>query len=189
MRATEFTRPLQTERLVLRMPTMADVDPIYAFQSREDVCTFLLFSPRNRDSVEVKVAESMTKTRLEKAGDYLQPTMERRDDGRVIGQMYLTIDSVDNQCIEIGWIMHPDYFGQGYATEAARALLGFSFRTLGAHRVIATLDPSNDASVRVCHRLGMRKEAHFLEDMLVKGEWADTGVYAILEREWSAANR
>ena len=187
MRATEFTRPISTERLLLRRPAMADVDAIHAFQSREDVCTYLLFSPRDRASVEGKVAESVTKTRLDRAGDYLQPTIERREDGQVLGQMYITVDSVDNECLEIGWIMHPDYFGQGYATEAAFALLDFAFRTVGAHRVIATLDPANDASVRVCHRLGMRKEAHFLEDMLVKGEWADTGVYAILEREWSAA--
>lgn len=187
MRATEFTRPIQTERLILRMPTMDDVDAIHAFQSREDVCAYLLFAPRDRASVESKVAESRTRTRLEKVGDYLQPTMERRDDGQVMGQMYITVDSVDNECIEIGWIMHPDYTGNGYATEAGLALLDFAFRTVGAHRVIATLDPANDASVRVCHRLGMRKEAHLLEDMRVKGEWADTGVYAILEREWSAA--
>jgi RimJ/RimL family protein N-acetyltransferase len=187
MRATEFTRPIQTERLTLRPPTLDDVDAIHAFQSRQDVCTYLLFAPRARASVEAKVAESMSKTRLEKVGDYLQPTMERRDDGRVMGQMYVTIDSVDNECLEIGWIMHPDYAGRGYATEAATALLDFAFRTVGAHRVIANLDPANDASVRVCHRLGMRKEAHFLEDMLVKGEWADTGVYAILEREWAAS--
>jgi RimJ/RimL family protein N-acetyltransferase len=189
MRATEFTRPLETERLILRMPTMADVDAIHAFQSRDDVCEYLLFSPRDRPAVEAKVAESRTKTRLEKAGDYLQPTMERRDDGRVLGQMYLAVDSVDNECLEIGWIMHPDYFGFGYATEAAEALLEFAFRSVEAHRVIATLDPVNDASIRVCHRLGMRKEAHFLEDMRVKGEWADTGLYALLEREWSAAHR
>ena len=186
MRATEFTHPIQTERLILRRPALTDVDAIHAFQSREDVCTYLLFSPRDRASVEAKVAESTTKTRLEKPGDYLQPTMERRDDGSVMGQMYVTIDSLDNECLEIGWIMHPDYAGRGYATEAAFALLDFAFRTVGAHRVIATLDPANDASVRVCHRLGMRKEAHFLEDMRVQGEWADTGVYAILNREWSA---
>ncbi|MCP2032909.1 RimJ/RimL family protein N-acetyltransferase [Okibacterium sp. HSC-33S16] len=189
MRATEFTRPLETERLILRQPTMADVDPIHAFQSREDVCAYLLFSPRDRESVEAKVAESRTKTRLEKSGDYLQPTMERRDDGRVMGQMYLAVDNADAECLEIGWIMHPDYAGVGYATEAAEALLEFAFTVVGAHRVIATLDPANDASIRVCRRLGMRKEAHLLEDMRIKGEWADTGVYAILDREWSAAHR
>jgi len=51
--------------------------------------------------------------------------------------------------------------------------------------VRAELDPRNDASIALCRRLGMREEAHFVEDMWFKGEWADTGVYAILASEWT----
>lgn len=186
MRPTEFTRPIQTERLTLRLPTLDDVGPIHAFQSREDVCKYLLYEPRDRATIEEKIAEAATKTRLANSADWIQPTMELRDDQQVIGLIYLAVHDAENQSLEVGWIMHPDYSGHGYATEAASATLDFAFRTMGAHRVIAKLDPANDASVRMCHRLGMRKEAHFLEDIWGKGEWGDTGVYAILEREWSA---
>jgi RimJ/RimL family protein N-acetyltransferase len=85
---------------------------------------------------------------------------------------------------EIGWALHRDYQGKGYAFEAASAVLELAFATLGLHRVAAELDPRNDASVALCLRLGMRHEAHFVEDMMFKGDWADTGVYAILAREW-----
>jgi RimJ/RimL family protein N-acetyltransferase len=57
---------------------------------------------------------------------------------------------------------------------------------MGAHRILASLTPENTASVRLCLRLGMREEAHFVEDMFIKDRWEDTGVYAILDREWSA---
>jgi RimJ/RimL family protein N-acetyltransferase len=77
-------------------------------------------------------------------------------------------------------------FGRGYAAEAATAVLELAFGRLGLHRVFAELDPRNVASIRLCSRLGMRHEAEFLENMWFKGEWADTGVYAVLAREWAA---
>src|SRR5436190_1234172 len=56
--------------------------------------------------------------------------------------------------------------------------------TIGLHRVSATLDPRNEASAALCRRLGMREEAHHVEDLWFKGEWGDTAIYAILDREW-----
>ena len=66
-------------------------------------------------------------------------------------------------------------------------MLGIAFDTMGLHRVIAELDPRNTPSVALCLRLGMRHEAHFVEEMMFKGQWADTGVYAILARQWRAS--
>ncbi len=65
-------------------------------------------------------------------------------------------------------------------------MLTYAFTTLGLHRVTAELDPRNDDSVALCKRLGMREEAYFVEHMWFKGEWGDTGVYAILASEWAA---
>jgi RimJ/RimL family protein N-acetyltransferase len=85
--------------------------------------------------------------------------------------------------------MHPDFTGRGYASEAARAVLELAFSTLGLHRVFAELDPRNDASIALALRLGMREEAHFVQDMWFKGAWADTGIYAILAEEWRSHRR
>ncbi|MDP3208161.1 MAG: GNAT family protein, partial [Rhodoglobus sp.] len=78
-----------------------------------------------------------------------------------------------------------NFHGRGVAHEAARATLDLAFGPLGLHRVFAELDPRNAASVALCRRLGMRHEAHFVEHMAFKGEWADTDIYAILSSEWS----
>ena len=88
---------------------------------------------------------------------------------------------------EIGFTLHPDHQGHGYATEAAEAIVELAFGTYGLHRVCAGVEPRNTASVRVLERLGMRKEAHLIETAVVKGEWSSEAVYAILAREWSAA--
>jgi aminoglycoside 6'-N-acetyltransferase len=69
-------------------------------------------------------------------------------------------------------------------TEAARAVLDVAFGRLGLHRVRAVLDPRNHPSAALCTRLGMREEARFVEDLWFKGAWGDTGIYAILDREW-----
>ena len=182
----ELTDPIETERLRLRPMTEADIDTVHSYQSREDVCRYLLFDPRDRDAVAAKVAEHIRHTRLENDGDYLQLAVERKEDGRMIGDLYFTVKSVENDSAEIGWTFHPDHQGKGYATEGAEALLALAFDTMDFHRVVAELDPRNDASVGLCLRLGMRHEAHFVEDLWFKGEWADTGIYALLAREYRA---
>ena len=104
---------------------------------------------------------------------------------RVIGDIYFTLTSGENLAGEIGWTFHPDFRGRGYATEAASAVLRRAFAELGLHRVVAELDPRNDASIALCRRLGMREEAYFVKDQMFRGDWADTGIYAILDVEWT----
>lgn len=179
---------LRTARLTLRPPVASDLDDLYALQSDPEVVRYQLFEPRSRDDVARRLPELTAATTLEKADDFIQPAMElATDDGPVvIGTMYFVLKSVENATGEIGWSLRREYQGHGFAHEGAVALLRVAFDELGLHRVTAELDPRNDASVALCTRLGMRREAHFVEDMMFKGDWADTGVYAILEREWRA---
>ena len=183
-----FGEPIRTERLTLRLMTAADLDDVYAYQSREDVCRYLLFEPRTREQVADRIATFGRATTLAADRDYLQLALElpATDDSvaRVIGDSYFSLSDVENSRGVIGWTLHPDFAGRGYAAEAARAVLGIAFDTIGLHRVFAELDPRNDASVALCLRLGMRPEAHFVKDLWFKGEWADTGTYAILRDEW-----
>jgi RimJ/RimL family protein N-acetyltransferase len=185
----DHTGPIRTERVLMRMLTEADIDAVHSYQSRDDVCRYLLFEPRDRDAVAAKVREHAAHRRLEKDGDYLQLAVERVADGRLLGDMYITVKSAENSTMELGWTFHPDAQGQGYASECAAALLRLCFERIRAHRVMAELDPRNGGSVRLCRRLGMREEAHFREDLWFKGEWADTGVFAMLDREWRAARQ
>jgi RimJ/RimL family protein N-acetyltransferase len=182
----EFPAPVRTERLVLRTMTGDDVDDIHAYQSRADVCRYLMFEPRTRDEVAEKVAKYSTALALKGDGDFWQLAVERASDpGRVIGDLYFTIKSTANATGEIGWTLHPDFAGEGYMTEAAGAILEVAFARIRLHRVCAELDARNHASIALCERLGMRQEAHFVEDLWFKGDWGDTAIYAILDREWS----
>jgi RimJ/RimL family protein N-acetyltransferase len=146
-----------------------------------------MFEPRTRDEVAEKVAKFSAAHVLNGDGDFWQLAIERSSEpGQVIGDVYFTVKSVAIAAGEIGWTLHPSFSGQGYMTEAASVVLELAFGRLGLHRVHAVLDPRNDASVALCRRLGMREEAHFVEDLWFKGAWGDTAVYAILAREWTS---
>jgi RimJ/RimL family protein N-acetyltransferase len=73
----DFAAPLRTRRLMLRMMTEDDIDDVYAYQSRGDVCRYLPFQPRTRDDVAAKVAEYSTARTLNGDGDYWQLAIER----------------------------------------------------------------------------------------------------------------
>lgn len=184
-----MTTPIETERLRLRLFTVQDVPAVHAYQSRADVCQYLLYSPRTPEQVRDVLADAAERTQLVTEEDFLQLAVEHRETGVVVGEVVLFLRSTVNQTAEIGWVFHPDHHGNGYAVEAARALLGVGFDVIGLHRIKAELAPENTSSVRLCTRLGMREEAHFVRDILVDGEWEDTGVYAILREEWNHARQ
>lgn len=179
-----YSEPIETSRLALRVLTDADVDAIHSYQSLDEVALYELYEPRDREAVAAKVEKWKTATSIASDGDYIQFGIVRQDTGELIGELYFTLKSSINQTAEIGWTIHPAHQRHGFATEAARAVLALAFDTMQLHRVTADLDPRNTASVRLCERLGMRLEAHFIEDLWFKGAWGDTGIYAILEREW-----
>jgi RimJ/RimL family protein N-acetyltransferase len=188
VRPFRLAGPLDTERLVLRTFTPDDLDDSFAYQSRDDVTQYLLFDPLTRDEVAERIANRTAAVSLENDGDWLILAIElktaRDASPTVIGDITVRLKSAADGTAEIGWVTHPDYHRRGYTAEAARAVLDVLFRDVELHRVYAELDPRNEASIALCLRLGMREEAHFVEDVFVKGEWADTGVYAVLAREY-----
>lgn len=126
------------------------------------------------------------RTALENDDDWVEFAIVMPQERRVIGCVYFHLKSVADSTAEIGWTLTATHHGKGYGREAASAVLGLAFAGMGLHRVCADLDPRNEASVGLCLRLGMRHEAHFVENLRFKGEWADTAIYGILDREWAA---
>ncbi|EIE97794.1 GNAT family N-acetyltransferase [Saccharomonospora glauca] len=177
---------LRTERLTLRPVAVSDLDAMHAYLGLEEVCRYLLHEPLSREEVEARLVECRKRSTLEQPGDFVRLAVVRDADAVVVGDVMLDITSVETATVEIGWVFSPEVAGRGYATEAARALLGYAFGTLNAHRAVARLHPDNAASARLCERLGMRHEALHRADLWVKGHWEDTSVYAVLRREWHA---
>jgi RimJ/RimL family protein N-acetyltransferase len=109
-----------------------------------------------------------------------------RDTGEFVADLSLWWVSEGHAQGELGFVVHPAHQRRGYATEAARPLLDFAFDTMGMHRVVGRAEARNLASARVLEKLGMRREAHLVENEWVKGEWQSELVYAVLAEEWAA---
>ncbi|MEH0985936.1 GNAT family N-acetyltransferase [Micromonospora sp. CPCC 205556] len=176
--------PLRTDRLDLRLFTAGDFDALHDYQSRPDVTRYLYFGPNDEVASREALARKRRRTALRAEGDVLNLALVRRDSGALIGDVMLTWTSAAHRQGEIGYVLHPDHAGRGYATEATRVMLGLGFDGLGLHRIVGRLDARNTASARVLERLGMRREAHLRENEWVKGEWTDELVYALLARHW-----
>jgi RimJ/RimL family protein N-acetyltransferase len=186
IRPFELREPIETSRLRLRPFVAGDVEALFSYQSRDDVTRYLLWGSRNRDEVQHALELKMAATAIRTEGDFLAVAAESTQTSEIVGDAVLGLVSAENLHGEIGYIVHPDHHGRGYATEMARPLLRIAFEKLGLHRVTGSLDARNAASARVLEKLGMRREAHLVENDFVKDEWQSELIYAILASEWRA---
>lgn len=185
-----ITEPIKTARLTLRPLIPEDLEDLYAMRSRDDVARYLYSGKLNREQMQQLVARRIEHTKIESEGDALALAVVLEGaPGRhtgVIGDMTLWWRSEQHRQGEIGFAFHPDHHGHGYATEASRAVLAIAFEALRLHRVYGRADGRNERSRALMRRLGMRQEAHFRQNEIVRGEWTDEVVFAILEDEWRA---
>lgn len=178
--------PIETERLLLRPYEDGDAESLYAIQRRRDVTRYLYWEPRSRADVRRMIERRKPLTQLEHESDGLLLAAILRTTGTLIGDVSLRWISEEHGQGEVGFALHPDHQGHGYATEAAALMLRLGFRGLELHRIIGRCDARNMPSAGVLERLGMRREAHLIENEFVKGEWCSEFLYAILADEWLA---
>jgi RimJ/RimL family protein N-acetyltransferase len=176
--------PVPAARLVLRPLSDADVPALLAYRSRADVSRYVPFEPMDEAEIAARLAGSWTRTTLDTPQQALTLGVQLRATGELVGDVVLFWHSLEHRGGEVGWVLHPDHGGRGYATEAVRALLGLAFDGLGLHRVTARIDTRNEPSLRLARRLGMREEAFLRENEWFKGGWSDERDFALLEQEW-----
>ena len=179
------TEVLQTDRLLLRPLTLADAEAFFRYRSLPEVCRFQSFQPKTRSEIEAFLRDNACE--LPDVPSTWRQIAVCLLDGTLIGDVGL--HTLDEWQLEIGYTLAPEHQGKGYATEALAALLKQAFSVSGKHRVIASVDPENRASIRLLERLGFRQEAHFRKSYRMNGAWVDDCVYALLREEWTVQNR
>jgi len=173
--------PLRTDRLVLRPFAEGDLEAVHAIYSNPDVARYLYHEPRTLDECRELLQRKIAGASLDAEGQWLSAAVTRNSE--LVGDVVLHWVSEQHKTAEVGFSFDPRHQGQGYATEGARAIVSWAFAE-GFHRVIGRLEARNAPSARVLEKLGMRLEAHLVENEWVKGEWQSELVYAILDREW-----
>lgn len=184
-----ITAPIETDRLRLRPFAPGDLDALANILARPDVMQYLDEEPLTRSEVARIVERRVEQNHLADQGETLWLAVELKTTGEMIGTVHLVWLSQEHAQGEVGYRLHPDHWGHGYASEAVRAMLAYGFGVLELHRIIGTCDDRNEASRRLLVRIGMRQEAHFREIEWVKGEWRSQLLYAMLRGEWDAQHR
>ena len=177
--------PIETDRLTLRPFVEEDFDAIHAMRSDAEVARYLYGETLSQSEARSLLAQKIAAPAWACEGDWLSVAAVERASGSTVGDVSLRWISERDRTAEIGFVFDPRHQGKGLATEAARALVDWAFTSAGFHRVIGRTEARNSASTRVLEKLGMRLEAHLVENEWVKGEWQSELVYAILEREWN----
>ena len=126
-------------------------------------------------------------TALERAKDEPRRTFELavvlRENGQLIGRAGAQLSAAEPREALVWFVSDPSTWNQGYLTEGSKALLAFCFKELKLHRVWAECNPKNVAAVKGMEALGLRREAHLIENVWLNG-WQDTAIYALLDREF-----
>ena len=167
---------------------MADVDDLYEYQSNPEIVKYIPWPVRTIEQVRGAAEKTIStgKNDLIEEQDQIVLVWQLKSSGKVIGQSNMGLISKEHKTSNIGWVTHQDFQSQGYAYEATNSLLAYAFANFDIHRVIADIDTRVEISANLAKKLGMRREATFIEGEFFKGEWCDMWLYAILKREFSA---
>ena len=179
------TTSIETPRLTLAPLVEEDAPELFRYRSDPEISRFQSWAPESvRDAL--RFIRKLRNVELDTPGSWYQLAIRLRARGALIGDVGLHFLSAESRQVELGLTVSRPYQRRGYGREAARAVLGHLFDTLGKHRVFASVDPRNLPSLALLKGIGMRQEAHFVRSLWFKGEWADDVVWAMLREEWSS---
>ncbi len=178
---------LYTKRICLRRMMKSDSHDMYEYARRADVTRYLLWEPYESEAHTAKyLAYLQSRYR---SGDFYDWAVVMRDTYKMIGTCGFTRFLPEANAAEVGYVLNPEFWGHGIATEAVARVVDFGFRELELNRIEAKYMVGNDRSRRVMEKVGMTFEGINRESMHVRGEYVSVGVCAILRSEWEACDR
>jgi RimJ/RimL family protein N-acetyltransferase len=172
----------ETERLILRRPSMLDAPRIQQLAGQYEVAATTLNIPHPYpDGAALEYLDSVTMG-WETLSAFTFAVVQKNTQ-QFIGSISLRPQK-EHKRAELGYWIGIPYWNQGYATEAAQRVIGFGFQHLGLNRIHANHFSNNPASGRVMQKIGMRYEGTLRQHYLRFGEARDILVYGILRTEW-----
>jgi len=180
---------LETKRLIIRPLNQNDFEAVHSYASVPENVKYMIFGPNDEKATRDFLAQAEEKWKANPITEY-EFAIVLKDTGAVIGGCGIYLRAKSEAML--GWILHRDYWKQGYGTEFAKTLLKFGFEELKLHRIYATCNTENYGSYRVMEKCGMRREAHFIKNRFGRVDdkevWYDEYHYAMLDEEWKNAN-
>jgi [ribosomal protein S5]-alanine N-acetyltransferase len=179
---------IETERLILRGFSPVDDQDLYDYLSLEEVVKYEPYPVQTMEECKIEARERSYNT------DFWAVCL--KESNKLIGNIYFhQTEPKSFMTCELGYVFNPNYYHKGYATEACLRMMGYGFKELGAHRIVARCNTKNTASWRLLERLGMRREGHFKKPAYFKTDsegrpiWHDAYHYALLAEEYKSKGK
>jgi ribosomal-protein-alanine N-acetyltransferase len=176
---------INTKRLKLRNITQKDFQAVHEYASDPETVKYMPFGPNTEEETQEFINRNLKQQQEQPRTDYGFGIILKHED-RLIGACGM--HGVTENQASIGYILNRRYWSHGYATETVKALVDYLFSELGVHRVYASCDPRNHASIRVLEKVGMRLEGKLRENVIIRGEYRDSLIFGILVNEWKTTN-
>ena len=176
---------LQTQRLTLRPYAPTDIPALVPLIGAREVAATTLRIPHPYTE-EIARAFIALAEKDEASGQCVRRAITLRQTGALCGGIGLQIEA-DHCRAELGYWIGVPYWGNGYATEAAGAMVKYGFETLGLQRIFASYVPRNVASGNVLRKIGMLREGYLRAHILKWGEFLDLEMYGMLAADWQSA--
>lgn len=175
---------LKGRRVILQEMEKRDWIDVHKYASKEKVCRYQTWGPNSECQSKEFVRKVLLDAEKEQRSRFVFAVIlgESRE---MIGSAEINIRDNSNRTGEIAYIINPEYWKMGFATEVAECLISYGFNELNLHRIFATCDPRNIGSSKVLENVGMTKEGRIREDLLIEDGWRDSLLYGILEQEWN----
>lgn len=173
---------VETPRILLRELEEADWKSVLEYASDPDVVRYMDWGPNDKKETEMFIRRSIA-ARQERPRLKYNLAITLKVDRTLIGGCGINVSNVDDREGWIGYCLNRRFWNRGYATETAKALVGFGYGELNLHRIFATCDPENLASAHVLEKTGMLREGRLREHKWAKGRWRDSYLYAIVRSE------
>jgi RimJ/RimL family protein N-acetyltransferase len=171
---------LESERLCLRPFELNDFDAVHAWATDELVTRYTPWGPNSEEDTRGFLERAIAGAR-DANSHYSEFAIVERASAQVVGGCGLSGRRIQFREYEIGWTVNREFWRRGFATEAGGLAVQYAFSDLGAHRLYATIDFENEASMGVARKLEFREEGYFRGDLLIRGKWRDSRVFARLE--------
>ena len=171
---------LQSERLLLRQITAADVVEVLALRSNKEIMKYIP-RPLCTSEAEAMAHIEMIQQKIE-TGEGINWAITLKNNPKLIGFIGHYNIKWEHFRSEIGYMILPEYSGKGLVSEAVKLLVEYGFNNMKMHSLEGVIDPENTASARVLEKNGFVKEAHFKENEFFDGQFLDTVIYSLVKK-------
>ena len=177
----EIFPELESERLIYRAYKKEDAKTLFKIRSHKEVSKYMdTVIPKRFEDTEKRIEGYLTAFT---EGKGITWAIIEKDSNTLIGDFGIWRLDKQNSRGEIGYVLHPDFWGKGYMTEALNRLIRYGFNDLNLHSYEANVNIENENSKALLLKFGFKLEAYFRENFYYDGSFLDSEIYCLLKSD------